>query len=57
MVALFRIAPIEGGKILIDGVDISKIPLYSLRSKLGIVPQGTLTHAPCSFLHPSYIIL
>lgn len=54
MVSLFRMSPIEGaeedgvatrgdkekpGCITIDGVDIGKLPLQSLRSKLGIVPQ------------------
>ena len=40
MVALFRIAELDqGGTIFIDGVDISKIGLYTLRSKLAIIPQ------------------
>jgi ABC-type multidrug transport system fused ATPase/permease subunit len=39
MVALFRIAPLAQGTILIDGVDIQKMPLNALRSKLGIIPQ------------------
>ena len=30
------------GKILIDGFDIAKVELYSLRSQIGIVPQDTL---------------
>jgi len=39
MVTLFRMSPLETGAIFIDGVDISKLPLVSLRSRLGIVPQ------------------
>ena len=39
MNALFRIENMKNGKILIDGVDISTIPLQSLRSKIGIIPQ------------------
>ncbi|KAJ3331898.1 hypothetical protein HDU76_001930 [Blyttiomyces sp. JEL0837] len=39
MQALFRMVTIEGGSIVIDGVDISKIPLKALRSRLAIIPQ------------------
>ena len=37
--ALFRIIEAEEGKIIIDGLDIGKIGLHSLRSKLSIIPQ------------------
>jgi ABC-type multidrug transport system fused ATPase/permease subunit len=40
MQALFRIVqPEEGSEILIDGVDILQLPLYTLRSNLTIIPQ------------------
>jgi subfamily B ATP-binding cassette protein HlyB/CyaB len=32
----------ETGSVLIDGIDISKVELYSLRRQIGIVPQETV---------------
>ena len=40
MVALFRIQELAEGAVYIDGVDISKVPLETLRGVLGIIPQG-----------------
>ncbi|XP_066024421.1 multidrug resistance-associated protein 1-like [Pocillopora verrucosa] len=37
--ALFRILERAGGRIVIDGVDIAKIGLQDLRSRLTIIPQ------------------
>ena len=37
--ALFRIIESAEGNITIDGVDISKMGLADLRSKLSIIPQ------------------
>ncbi len=37
--ALTRIIELERGRIEIDGIDISDIPLKSLRDKITIIPQ------------------
>lgn len=39
MTALYRLSELDTGKIEIDGVDIGKLGLHSLRSKLSIIPQ------------------
>lgn len=37
--ALFRLEPISDGQILLDGADISLVPLAKLRKSFGIIPQ------------------
>ncbi|KJH71675.1 type I secretion system permease/ATPase [Aliterella atlantica] len=37
-----RLYELDSGRILIDGYDISKVELYSLRSQIGVVLQDTL---------------
>jgi ATP-binding cassette subfamily C (CFTR/MRP) protein 1 len=39
LVAAFRLVELSGGAVLIDGVDISALPLSQLRSSLAIIPQ------------------
>ncbi len=39
---LARLYETDSGRIVIDGYDISKVELYSLRRQIGIVPQETL---------------
>jgi ATP-binding cassette, subfamily B, bacterial HlyB/CyaB len=42
MKLLLRLYEVESGRILIDGYDISKVELYSLRRQVGVVPQDPL---------------
>ncbi|CAK8573422.1 unnamed protein product [Lathyrus sativus] len=37
--ALFRLVEPAGGKIIVDGIDISSVGLHDLRSRFGIIPQ------------------
>lgn len=39
---LARLYEPESGRIFIDGYDINKVELYSLRRQIGVVPQDTL---------------
>lgn len=39
MTALYRLSELQSGRIIIDGIDISKLGLKDLRSKLSIIPQ------------------
>ena len=39
---LIRLYEPESGRILVDGYDISKVELYSLRRQVGFVPQDSL---------------
>lgn len=45
---LFRIIEKAGGKIRIDGIDISTIGLHDLRGNLNIIPQVSIFSA-CVF--------
>ncbi|MBH8553692.1 peptidase domain-containing ABC transporter [Nostocaceae cyanobacterium CENA357] len=42
MKLLIRLYELESGRILVDGYDINKVELYSLRQHIGVVPQETL---------------
>lgn len=46
--ALFQFIRASSGSIYIDGLDISKIALHDLRSRLVIIPQGR-SSAPATF--------
>nr|KAJ3407110.1 hypothetical protein HK105_003426 [Polyrhizophydium stewartii] len=43
--ALFRIVPHDGGRIVIDGMDIGRMGLWDLRSRLTIIPQDPVLFA------------
>ncbi len=45
MSTLFRLVEISSGSIEIDGIDISKIGLTALRSKLSIIPQEAFLYS------------
>ena len=40
MIALFRIQEVADGTMSIDGVNTKTVPLRTLRSRIGIIPQG-----------------
>ncbi len=42
MKLLLRLYETESGRILVDGYDIGKVELYSLRRQMGVVPQDPL---------------
>jgi ABC-type transport system involved in Fe-S cluster assembly fused permease/ATPase subunit len=42
MTALYRLVELSSGSIEIDGIDISKLGLFELRSSLAIIPQDPL---------------
>jgi ABC-type multidrug transport system fused ATPase/permease subunit len=42
MLALLRIMEAAGGRILIDGVDIARVGLRTLRSRISIIPQDPI---------------
>ncbi|KAH7105792.1 ABC protein [Auriculariales sp. MPI-PUGE-AT-0066] len=42
LVCLYRIVELTRGSIVLDGVDISTLPLTDLRSKISIIPQDPL---------------
>ncbi|KAL8596886.1 hypothetical protein ACOMHN_065836 [Nucella lapillus] len=42
VLALFRVLTVSDGEILIDGTDISHVPLHHLRSRLAIIPQDPI---------------
>ncbi|XP_051148072.1 ABC transporter C family member 13 isoform X1 [Andrographis paniculata] len=39
---LFRLNPISGGRVLVDGLNIAGVPVRDLRSSIAIVPQSPL---------------
>jgi ATP-binding cassette subfamily C (CFTR/MRP) protein 1/ATP-binding cassette subfamily C (CFTR/MRP) protein 2 len=62
-ISISRIVELFSGKILIDGVDISKVNLNHLRSRITVIPQdpvlfkGTLRYNldPGNVIDPAYL--
>lgn len=48
--ALFRMVEAAGGKLIIDGQDISRLGLHDLRSRLTIIPQVRAKNTVYSYL-------
>eukprot|EP00960_Hanusia_phi_P047666 758500-Hanusia_phi.AAC.2 len=44
--ALLRVIPCASGRILLDSVDISQLPLRELRSRIAIIPQDPVQVYP-----------
>ncbi|KAL1140983.1 hypothetical protein AAG570_000909, partial [Ranatra chinensis] len=42
VMSLFGMVPLTEGRILIDGVDMSALPLQALRSRLSVIPQDVI---------------
>jgi ATP-binding cassette, subfamily C (CFTR/MRP), member 4 len=45
---LFRLLEAEHGRIVIDGVDVSKLGLHALRTKVSVIPQVPTLFSGCS---------
>ena len=45
LMSLFRMIEAESGRIELDGKDVSKVPLRSLRRQIGIIPQDSILFA------------
>jgi len=42
---LFRVTPLAGGRVSVDGVDVAGVPLETLRRRIAIVPQDATLFA------------
>ncbi|KAH8066129.1 ATPase [Aureococcus anophagefferens] len=48
--ALLRLAPLAGGRVLVDGVDVAALPLAALRRGVAVVPQAATLFGTCTVL-------
>lgn len=42
LLALFDLIEITGGRVLLDGLDVSKVALDNVRQQIAIIPQDPL---------------
>jgi ATP-binding cassette subfamily C (CFTR/MRP) protein 4 len=42
MLTLFRLIPLTGGRILVDGIDIASLGIDALRRQIAIIPQDPI---------------
>jgi ABC-type multidrug transport system fused ATPase/permease subunit len=49
LLTLFDMIDIVGGKVLLDGVDVTRVSLPDLRSQMAIIPQDPLLFSGAHF--------
>ncbi|KAG6900220.1 hypothetical protein C0993_001289 [Termitomyces sp. T159_Od127] len=57
MTALYRLVELTEGSIIIDGIDISKVGLRDLRSRLAIIPQDPVSIRVLALYNSAYALL
>lgn len=49
MTALMRLVELDGGNILLDGIDIKSVGLTKLRSNIAVIPQVRTNSIICCY--------
>jgi ABC transporter len=55
LLALFNLIDIDGGRIVLDGVDVARVPLRQLRRQIAIIPQDPLLFSGVPLTEPGHI--